>query len=147
MNRPAEPCPFCDVLAGRAPASLAYEDDTVIVIMEAHPVNPGHVVVVPRRHAGGLDDLDERAGAHMFQVAHRVARALRRSGLRCEGVNMWLGDGEAAMQGVCHAHLHVFPRFADDKVVIDADCEPRERRLLDQEAWLLRSALSAARPA
>jgi histidine triad (HIT) family protein len=43
-----------------------------------------------------------------------MAAALRRSGLLCEGVNMLLADGEAAMQSVFHVHLHVFPRFSGD---------------------------------
>lgn len=43
-----------------------------------------------------------------------MVAALRASGLRCEGVNLLLADGAAAMQGVFHVHLHVFPRFAGD---------------------------------
>jgi histidine triad (HIT) family protein len=44
----------------------------------------------------------------------RVAAALRACGVRCEGVNLFLADGEAAGQEIFHAHLHVFPRFAGD---------------------------------
>ena len=49
-------------------------------------------------------------GARVFRAAHRLARALRRSGLPCEGVNMFLADGEVAFQEVFHVHLHVLPR-------------------------------------
>jgi len=57
----------------------------------------------------------------MFTVAMRLARALRASGLRCEGINLFLADGEAAFQEVFHTHLHVFPRFSGDTFRIDAD--------------------------
>ncbi len=134
---------YCEILAGRAEASLAFEDDVTIVVMDGNPVNPGHAVVIPRVHATGLEDLDEQIGAHMWRVAQRVALGLRRSGLRCEGVNVLLGDGEAALQEVLHTHMHVFPRFEGDNVVVDADCEPRDRRLLNQEAWALREAMKA----
>jgi histidine triad (HIT) family protein len=50
----------------------------------------------------------------LFQVAQRIAAALRRCGVRCEGINMFLADGEAAMQDVFHVHLHVFPRYQGD---------------------------------
>jgi histidine triad (HIT) family protein len=50
----------------------------------------------------------------MFKVAMRVAAGLRRSGVRCEGINLHLADGEAAFQEVFHVHLHVIPRFRDD---------------------------------
>ncbi|GII85199.1 hypothetical protein Ssi03_31890 [Sphaerisporangium siamense] len=141
MEMPAGTCTFCDICAGRVEASLAFQDDTTVVIMDGNPVNPGHALVIPRVHAPGLEDLAEEAGAHMWLIAHRVARGLRRSGLRCEGVTMYLGDGEAALQDVPHTHIHVFPRFPEDNFVIDADCEPRDRRLLDQEAWVLKEAM------
>jgi histidine triad (HIT) family protein len=82
--------------------------------MDIQPANPGHVLIVPNRHATYLADLDEESGAHMFRVAQRVAQALRHSGIRCEGVNLFLADGEAAGQEVFHVHLHVFPRFRGD---------------------------------
>ena len=53
-------------------------------------------------------------GGALFAAGQRVAAALRSSGLRCEGVNLRLADGEAAGQEVFHVHLHVIPRFAGD---------------------------------
>ena len=77
--------------------------------MDLQPITPGHSFVVPRRHAVSLRSLPEAVGVHMWTQAHRLARGLRRSDLRCEGVNMFLADGEAAFQEVFHVHLHVFP--------------------------------------
>ena len=82
--------------------------------MDIQPVNPGHTLVVPNRHASNLSELDEEEGAQMFRVAQRLAAALRKSGVKCEGVNYFLADGEAAGQEVFHAHLHVLPRYAGD---------------------------------
>jgi histidine triad (HIT) family protein len=50
----------------------------------------------------------------MFKAAMIVAEGLRSSGLQCEGVNLFLADGEAAFQEVFHVHLHVIPRFRGD---------------------------------
>ncbi|MFE6176189.1 HIT family protein [Streptomyces sp. NPDC056464] len=99
---------------------LVYED-AVAAFMDLQPVTPGHVLVVPKAHAVGLEDLDETLGCHMWAAAHRLARALRRSDLRCDGVNLFLADGEAAFQEVFHVHLHVFPRFAGDGFRVDAN--------------------------
>lgn len=107
-------CVFCEILAGRSPSSVVFEDDVCCALMDIQPVNPGHVLVIPNRHAASLAELDPESGAHMFKVAQRVARALRESGLRCEGVNLFLADGEAAGQDVFHVHLHVFPRYRGD---------------------------------
>jgi histidine triad (HIT) family protein len=117
----AADCVFCAIAAGSAPASIVYDDADLLAFMDIRPVTPGHLLVVPKRHAPFLVDLDEATGARMFSVAMRLAQAVRASGLRCEGINLFLADGEAAFQEVFHAHLHVIPRFAGDRFRIDAD--------------------------
>lgn len=107
-------CIFCKLLAGESEASFVYRDDSCAAFMDIQPVNPGHLLVVPNRHAPYLADLAEEEGAQIFRVARRLAAALRGSGVKCEGVNFFLADGEAAMQEVFHVHLHVFPRFRGD---------------------------------
>ncbi len=79
----------------------------------------------------------------MFRVAHRLARALRRCGLPCEGVNLFLADGEAAFQEVFHVHLHVLPRTRGDGFRIKAArCHPA-RPELDLAAGKVRQGLRA----
>lgn len=107
-------CVFCDILQRKLPSSEVYHDAICTAFMDIQPVNPGHVLVIPNRHASSLADLDEETGAHLFRVAQRVANALRRSGVRCEGVNLFLADGKAAGQEVFHIHLHVLPRYVGD---------------------------------
>ena len=86
----------------------------MIAFMDIQPVNPRQVLVVSIRHAAYLSDLDGSTGGRMFQVAQKVAAALRASGIRCEGVDFFLADGVVAMQEVFHTHLHVIPRFERD---------------------------------
>ncbi len=107
-------CIFCQIIAGTAPASEVYRDERVIAFMDIRPINPGHLLVVPIRHAADLAGLDAEDGAQIFRVGQRLAAALRRSGLHCEGVDLFLADGEAAGQEVMHVHLHVIPRFRGD---------------------------------
>jgi histidine triad (HIT) family protein len=121
-----------------------YEDESALVFMDIQPVNPGHMLVIPRRHAAYLADLDEATGAHLFRIAMRMATALRRSGIRCEGVNLFLADGEAAFQEVFHVHLHVFPRFAGDPFKIEANWSARPALAeLDALAATIRSMYPA----
>ncbi len=107
-------CVFCDIVQGIAPASMVHRDEQVVAFMDIRPVNPGHLLVIPRVHATYLAELDADVGGHMFQVAMRLGQALRQTSLRCEGVNLFLADGAAAGQEVFHVHLHVFPRFQGD---------------------------------
>jgi histidine triad (HIT) family protein len=107
-------CIFCRILSGKAEASLVYRDGQVAAFMDIQPVNPGHVLVVPLRHSADLAGLDPADGERMFSLAMRVAAALRRTDLPCEGVNFYLADGRAAGQEVLHIHLHVVPRYSGD---------------------------------
>jgi histidine triad (HIT) family protein len=113
-----EDCVFCRIVNGTTPESVVYADEKVLAFMDIQPVNPGHVLIIPKVHASGLSDLDEETGAHLFKVGMRIAGAVKRSGVKCEGVNLLLSDGRAAFQEVFHVHLHVIPRFEGDNLHI-----------------------------
>lgn len=139
----AQGCIFCAIAARRAEASVVYEDETVVAFMDLNPVTPGHLLVVPRTHAAGLDDLDRGTSAHVWSVGHDMARALRRSPLRCDGINLLLCDGEAAFQTVFHFHLHVIPRFDGDGWILRSEPPERARSLLDGDARAITDALAS----
>lgn len=107
-------CIFCEILAGRAEASFVHRDEVCSAFMDVRPVNPGHLLVVPNRHAASLGEVAPDEWARVAEVGRRLAGAVRRSGVKCEGVNLHLADGEAAGQEVFHVHLHVLPRFGND---------------------------------
>ncbi|MGE5829140.1 MAG: HIT family protein [Micromonosporaceae bacterium] len=135
-------CVFCAIVQGRAEASFVHADDAVVAFMDLNPINPGHLLVVPRSHRPYLNDLDEHVGALMWRVAHRCVRALRRSGLRADGVNLFLADGEPAGQEVFHAHLHVIPRYSGDSLRIETHAQRGERAELDTNAALIGRVLA-----
>src|SRR5260370_39041707 len=133
---------FCRIGGGDAPASFVYRDDVVSAFMDIQPVAPGHLLVIPNRHGAYLADIDEDTAAHVMRVGHLMAAAVRSSGLRCEGVNLFRPDGEAAMQDVFHVHLHVIPRFDGDGfgLVLPPDYTDRPPRSeLDTNAHNIRT--------
>lgn len=137
-------CVFCRILAGELPASFVYRDERCAAFMDIRPVNPGHLLVIPTRHAAYLAEVEPETAGRLMQVAQRLAAALRASGLRCEGVNLFLADGRAAMQEVLHVHLHVVPRFMGDGFGLRfgphyGRLPPREE--LDEAAARIRRAL------
>jgi len=136
-------CVFCRIVEGQAEASVVYQDNLVTAFMDILPVNEGHLLVVPNEHSQGLEGLSEESGARMFAVARRLALALLRSGLRCEGVNLYLADGQAAGQEVFHIHLHVLPRFRGDGFGLRRTklLMPPSRQALDVVAENIRRAL------
>lgn len=149
IEQPAarEDCVFCKIVRGTAPASTVYADDLVMAFMDIQPVNEGHILIVPRVHAASLDELAVETGAQLFRVAMELSMAIRQSGVRCEGVNLSLADGEAAGQEVFHVHLHLIPRFRGDgfglRFPADYQMLP-ERGRLDEVAADIRQALEVS---
>ena len=112
---PDQFCIFCEIVAGRAEASVVYENEHVLAFLDLFSINEGHTLVVPKTHATHLNDMDADVGMRVFAAAHKLSQAVRDSGIRCEGVNLLLADGAAAGQEVFHVHLHVVPRYAGDQ--------------------------------
>jgi histidine triad (HIT) family protein len=139
----ADSCIFCAIVTRQAGASVVFEDEVVVAFMDLNPVTTGHILVVPRKHAVGLEDLDGATSAHVWSVGHNLARALRRSRLRCEGINVFLCDGEVAFQTVFHFHLHVIPRYSGDGWNIFPEPTERDRKLLDGDAEAIKDAIAA----
>src|SRR3972149_9331614 len=148
--KPFDPaCIFCRITAGRAPASVVCRDEVVVAFMDIRPVNAAHLLVVPLGHAVSLADLPAPDGRRMFTVAQQMAAALRRSGLRREGANLFLADGVAAGQDVLHVHMHVLPRFEDDNLRLTGFAAvrshaPPPRADIDEVAAAIRDALGPA---
>jgi histidine triad (HIT) family protein len=138
-------CIFCEIVAGRAPASFVYRDDQVSAFMTIQPTAPGECLVVPNVHINHFTDVPDEVAAHIMTVAQRIGRRMRevfpldRVGYLVHGY------------GVAHAHLvivaqqgpyHItsdrFARIEDGNVVFDLSRLPIvDRATLDAHASLL----------
>ena len=107
-------CIFCQIIEGEAASSKVYEDNVCLAFMDIQPVNPGHVLVIPKVHFEDLADLPADVGAHLFQIAQRIVLIMPKTDVKIAGADLFLAHGEAAGQEVFHVHLHVIPRFTDD---------------------------------
>jgi diadenosine tetraphosphate (Ap4A) HIT family hydrolase len=102
-------CVFCRL----DPERILLESTHGVVLRDAFPVNPGHLLVVPRVHVASLFQLPTEVQGELWDLV-RQARALLAEDLRPDGFTVGLNDGEAAGQTVSHAHIHVIPRYAGD---------------------------------
>ena len=137
----ADLCVFCEIVAGRLESSVVHDDDRVLAFMDLNPISPGHLLVIPKEHGAALADVAPDDGARLFRVGQALAAAVRRTGLRVEGVNLFLADGEAAGQEVFHTHLHVLPRFAGDGFRLQVTSGSPSRDELDEVAGRIRAEL------
>lgn len=135
---------FTRIVRREIPAAIVYEDEHVIAFMDAGQVNPGHVLVATRRQVETFVELEEAEAAHLFAVAHRVARAVQ-AAFAPEGMTLLQTNRPAGWQTVPHVHVHVLPRHAGDGAEL---VWPRKDPPLDElRALAARLLLDAAPPA
>ena len=101
------PCVFCEIVAGRIPSKLAYQDDTVFAFHDINPQAPVHVLVVPRQHVTSLLDLTPGEDALMGRLVRCARDLAREMGLAERGFRLAFNCGEDAGYSVFHIHLHL----------------------------------------
>ena len=112
-----ENCIFCKIIAGEIPSTAVYEDEDFRAILDVNPAARGHVIILPKKHAANIFELEEAEAAKVFPIAKKIATALMKT-YHCDGVNILQNNGEAAGQTVFHLHVHVVPRYYGDGVNI-----------------------------
>ena len=100
-------CLFCKIAAGEIPSRKAYEDETVYAFHDIAPQAPVHILIIPKRHIGSVQELtraDDALLGHMFEVARKIAAE---NGLDETGYRLITNIGADAGQSVPHLHLHL----------------------------------------
>jgi histidine triad (HIT) family protein len=106
-------CIFCAIAAGEGPAEIVQEDEHTVAFMDINPWTRGHALVIPRRHAKNLFEIDDDELGHVLVATKRLATRIRDT-LQCDGINLLNSAEPAAWQTVFHFHVHVIPRYEDD---------------------------------
>lgn len=108
-------CIFCDIINRKAEGRIVYEDKLVIAFHDAFPLNPGHILVVPKIHAKDISEVDQQTFRRMAAVTQDLATYLSGDeSLSCTGINLFMANGRDAGQEIMHAHLHLIPRKSGD---------------------------------
>lgn len=134
-------CVFCKIVAGTTPSFKVYEDANTIAFMDINPLTPGHLLVVPKRHAVNLFDADEGLVAETMRVATRIAKSLRES-LGIDALNLLQANGAAAFQSVAHLHVHLIPRRSGDEAGFDWRLVPGDKEEIKGIAEKVKAALA-----
>ena len=108
-------CIFCAIVAGTAPARVVQEDDRTLAFLDIAPITRGHTLVIPRRHCRDLIDVRTEDMVSVALMARDVSRRAM-AALGADGINLLQASGEAALQTVFHFHVHVLPRYRNDRV-------------------------------
>lgn len=106
------PCPFCEIVAGRAPATILFEWRDTLAIRPLQPVVDGHTLVIPKIHVTDFSEEPVVTATTMHRAAHLA------SVHPSVPMNVITSRGRAATQSVFHLHLHLVPRAEGDGLAL-----------------------------
>jgi histidine triad (HIT) family protein len=108
-------CVFCQIVAGKREAVIVWQDDVCVAFASIYPIQPGHLLLVPRHHVENLYGLPDDVGAHLLPVASKISRAMK-AALKADGLSLRQNNEKASGQTVFHFHLHLIPRWEGKEV-------------------------------
>jgi histidine triad (HIT) family protein len=111
----AEGCVFCAIAAGRVRAHVIDEDQWTLSFLDVAPSTRGHVLVIPKRHTANIWEIEPREFTAVMETVRRLSVRLRER-LEPDGMNIINSCQPAGWQTVFHLHVHVIPRYVDDRL-------------------------------
>jgi len=130
-------CIFCKIVRGEIPSKKVYEDKDTLAFLDINPANPGHTLVVPKKHSEDLTKSGEEDITKAMHVVKKITATLKEK-MNAIGVNVLQNNGKPAGQIVAHTHFHVIPRYPNDVVVISY----QRVQLSDEQLEEIRGKLS-----
>jgi len=134
---------FAKILRGDMPNVTVYEDEHVLSFMDVFPQSPGHTLVIPKAPSHNLLDADPKTLSYLIQKTQMIARAVE-AGLMPDGIVITQFNGAPAGQTVFHLHMHIIPRYTDQKTAAHASGNMADMDILQSQAKRIRDALDAS---
>ncbi len=106
-------CIFCKIIKGEIPSVKIYEDTNYLAFLDIQPNNPGHTLVVPKKHSRNIFDIESSDLLGLYEIVKKISAAVK-NGVSADGINITMNNEPAAGQIVFHTHTHIIPRFKDD---------------------------------
>ena len=107
-------CLFCRIGSKEIGAEVIYEDGENIAFLDIHPRAPGHAMVIPKAHRETILDMAVEELKTLFSAVKKTAELLSKA-LKPDGFTIGINHGKASGQEVSHLHVHIIPRYLNDK--------------------------------
>lgn len=101
-------CLFCKIVKKEVPAHILYEDEDILVFLDAYPNVEGHTLVIPKKHYEDIYEVTDEVLCKMYKVGKDITKNLMNK-LDKNALTFLINYGEA--QAIKHIHLHLMPEF------------------------------------
>ncbi len=124
-------CVFCHIVSGKVPARTVYEDDKVKAVLDINPANPGHILLLTKKHYFVMPQIPDDETSYLGMISKGLSHAVLKA-LKAEGTTIFIANGAAAGQRAQHFMLHIIPRMEGDNIGIDFQEQPLSSKDLEQ---------------
>ena len=128
---------FTRIIQGEIPGTFVYKDEACVAFMSINPMADGHVLVIPRDEVDHWVDLSPYIASHLFEVSHRISRALSIA-FPCEKVGLIIAGYE-----VNHCHIHLIPTTNMGQLSFANAASSVARSTLEAHAEIITKALAS----
>lgn len=135
-----EDCIFCKIVSKETDATIVYEDTNTLAFLDIHPLNPGHTLVIPKKHYANMMEMPGEEAGRVFSSVHKVMKGVQKASW-ADGINVGQSNGRAASQEVFHMHVHVIPRFNHEMMSGFPNRKTTHRNELEAIAKRIRAAI------
>ena len=108
-------CIFCQIATGKIPTQKIYENQQCLAFLDINPLSHGHTLIIPKKHYENIFDIPTTKLKNIIIVAQEVAKMMKKR-LGASGANLLHASGRDAQQSVFHFHIHIVPRYLNDKL-------------------------------
>jgi len=109
----AKDCIFCKIIEGKMPCEKIYEDEETFAFLDISPVNHGHTLIIPKKHARNVFDISEKDFLSVMRTVRKLAPIIKEA-TKADGENVVMSNEKAGNQEVFHLHVHIIPRYNGD---------------------------------
>lgn len=100
-------CIFCKIVKKEIPADIVLEDDSIVVFKDIRPKAPVHLLIIPKKHIGPINEFDSEHGAIIGRLVLKAKEAAEKTGISKNGYRLIFNVGKDAGMEVDHLHLHL----------------------------------------
>ena len=103
-------CIFCDVIDGKLPSHMIYDDDDCLAILDRYPIDKGHSLIITREHYEKITDMSIDDVSKLFSKVPKIINAIIKA-TGADAFSIAQNNGKSAKQIIPHVHVHLIPRY------------------------------------
>ena len=130
-------CIFCQIIAGKIPSKIVFDDEQCVAVLDINPASPGHLLLLPKEHYAIMPQVPDKILRHLFIIAKKLSQVILKS-MKVDGTNIFVANGFVAGQRAQHFMIHIIPRKGSE------DIPSLQEKVLDDAAR--QKIVTAVRP-